>query len=117
MGSVLEGSIESDDTGLLGGSGEIAVVSGEAEAKGELVLTTEEATLSGKLGAEVNLIEAGVGGDFYLTPRRIANPVINLLNYALTGSTRPGTPLSEAGKRCGTDGVGHETNGRRRGWA
>lgn len=78
----LTGSVETRDDGLLAGSAQGSALSAEAEAKTEVVLSPEEATLSGKLAAEANLLEAGIGGDLYITPRRIANPVINLYNWA-----------------------------------
>jgi len=79
---VLSGSIETSDEELVAMSAEGAVMTAEAEGKAEVVLSPEEATLSGKLAADANLAEVGVGGDLYITPRRIANPAINLYNWA-----------------------------------
>lgn len=79
-GSFLEGKIESDDSGLVAGDVSGSVVSGDAKGDVELVLSPEQATLKGELGAEVNLVEIGAGGDIYITPRRVANPLIALYN-------------------------------------
>ena len=84
-GSFAEGSIESSDEHLIGGKVEGSVVSADATAGGEIVLTPEQATLKGELGAEVNLVEASLDGSISITPRRIANPLINTWNWAFNG--------------------------------
>ncbi|WP_168769237.1 hypothetical protein [Yoonia maricola] len=81
-GSVLEGEISSDEDLALVGSADGSVLSGEAEASVEAVLSPEEVTLSGKLGGELNVVEGTIGGDLHITPRRIANPLINLWNWS-----------------------------------
>jgi hypothetical protein len=81
-GSFLEGEVSTDDTGLVSAEADGSVVSGEAKLAGEATFSAEEATLSGEVGAEVNLIEGSIGGDIHITPRRIINPGIQLWNWA-----------------------------------
>ncbi len=81
-GSVIEGGVKSNEDNLVSGGAKGSAVSGSAEAKGEVVLKPDQATLGGKLGAEVNLIEGEVSGRIHVTPRRVANPVIHLWNWA-----------------------------------
>lgn len=88
-GSLAEGSIETTDEHLVSAEADGSIVSGEVKAEGEIILSPEEATLKGALGAEVNLIELSAGGDLHITPRRIVNPGIQLWNWAMEDDVEP----------------------------
>lgn len=83
-GSLLEGSIETADDGVLVGEAEGSVVSGDATAKAEVIVNAEQATLAGEVGAEVNLIEGSVSGEINITPRRAVNGTIEAWKW-MTG--------------------------------
>lgn len=78
---------------LAGGQASGSMVSGKAELGGEAVLTAEQATLGGKLGAEINLIEGKLEGDLVITPRRVVNGAVNAWNW--TFNENVGEPLDE----------------------
>lgn len=78
-----QGKIESADDGLLSGEAEGAALKADAEAQGEVMLTAEQATLGGKLGASANLVEGKIGGEFGITPTRISRAAVSLYNWAL----------------------------------
>lgn len=78
---------------LAGGQASGSAVSGKAEAAVEAILTAEQATLGGKLGAEINLIEGKLEADLVITPRRVVNGVVNLWNWAFDGDVAE--PLGE----------------------
>ena len=75
------GNLAEESQTLATGQASGSAVSGKAEAKGELILTAEQATLGGKLGAEVNLIEGKIEGDLHITPRRVVNGGVDLYNW------------------------------------
>ncbi|MGH1330276.1 MAG: hypothetical protein ACRBBK_05295 [Paracoccaceae bacterium] len=79
-GAVLDGTLETDDSLYANVVAKGSALSGEAEAKAELILSPKQVTLEGKLGAEVNILEVSVEGNRYITPRRAINPAINLWN-------------------------------------
>lgn len=92
--SALKGEIGlGNEEGVANAGASGAALSGEAEAKAEISLTSEEITLGGKLGAEVNLVEGKVEGEICVTPRRVANPTIRAFNW--TGIPQP--PVKELG--------------------
>ncbi|WP_405402612.1 hypothetical protein [Paracoccus sp. Ld10] len=78
---VAQGQIETADDGLISAEAEGAVLKAEAEAKGEVILTAEQATLGGTLGASANLVEGKVGGEFSITPTRISRAAVSLYNW------------------------------------
>ena len=86
-GAVLDGRIgtgedyaDSSQT-LATGEASGSVISGEAEGEVEAVLTAEQATLGGKLGAEVNVVEGTIEGDLHITPRRVVNGAVRAYNW------------------------------------
>ncbi|WP_150526861.1 hypothetical protein [Roseibium sediminis] len=89
QGSMAQGSVASTDDHAISGAASGSAVSGSAEAKGEVVLTPEQATLGGKLGAEVNLIEGKFSGNLTITPKRVADPMIHLWNWAVDDDVEP----------------------------
>lgn len=78
---VAQGEVSSRADELLVGSAEGAALKAEAEAKGELTLTAEQATLEGKLGASANLVEGKIGGELGITPTRISRAAVSLYNW------------------------------------
>lgn len=76
-----QGKVKSADDGLLSGEAEGAVLKAEAEAKGEVKMTAEQATLGGKLGASANLVEGKIGGEFAITPTRISRAAVSIHNW------------------------------------
>lgn len=76
-----QGKIESADDGVLSGEAEGAVLKAEAEARGEVKMTAEQATLGGKLGASANLVEGKIGGEFAITPTRISRAAVSIHNW------------------------------------
>ena len=80
---VAQGKVASADDGILSGEAEGAVLKAEAEAKGEVTLTAEQATLGGKLGASANLVEGKVGGEFGITPTRISRAAVSIHNWLM----------------------------------
>lgn len=73
---------------LAGGGASGSVASAKAVAKVEAVLTAEQATLGGKLGAEINLLEGKLEGDLVITPRRVVNGGVNVYNWVF-GTKHP----------------------------
>lgn len=82
-GSMLEGSVKSNQDGLIRGEASGAVLKAEAEASTEVVLSPKEQTLSGKLGASANILEGKLNGEFCYTPRRVVNLGVSLYNWAV----------------------------------
>lgn len=76
-----QGKVETADGGLLSGEAEGATLKVDAEAKGEAILTAEQATLSGKLGVSANLVEGKIGGEVAITPTRISRAAVSLYNW------------------------------------
>lgn len=76
-----QGKIESADDGVLSGEAEGAVLKAEAEARGEVKMTAEQATLGGKLGASANLVEGKIGGEFAITPTRTSRAAVSIHNW------------------------------------
>lgn len=54
---------------------------GEAEAKAQVILSPEEATLTGKLGASLNVVEANAEAKGCFFPYRFVNGHIDVVNY------------------------------------
>lgn len=84
-GRILEGSIETTDDGLVSGEADGSVMSAEAAAAAEIVLSPEAATLTGELGASVNLIEGSISGDLHITPRRVISKAVGTWSW-VTGN-------------------------------
>ncbi|MDO5605869.1 MAG: hypothetical protein Q4G25_11990 [Paracoccus sp. (in: a-proteobacteria)] len=87
-----KGEIATRDDLILSGKAEAAVLAAEAEAKGELKLTAEQATLGGKLGASANLVEGKASGEFAITPTRISRAAVSVYNWMFNANA---TPLSD----------------------
>lgn len=68
---------------MLSADAEGAVLKADAEAGGELVLTAEQATLGGKLGASANLVEGKIGGELAITPTRVTRAAVTIYNFLL----------------------------------
>ncbi|SFK16465.1 hypothetical protein SAMN04488518_102469 [Pseudovibrio ascidiaceicola] len=116
-GSFLEGSAGTDEDNLMSGKVEGSAVSAKAEAKAEVVLTAEQATLGGKLGASVHLIEAAFSGKVTITPKRVVDPAIQVWNYFVEDDVEPLHECWDIGitgdaKASGQVGFGAEADGK-----
>ncbi|MFD1881578.1 hypothetical protein [Paracoccus pacificus] len=76
----LKGNATMNKDGLVSAEAEAAVLRAQAEGKGEVKLTAEEATLTGKLSASANVVEGKIGGEIALTPTRITRGAAKLIN-------------------------------------
>lgn len=118
--------IDSSQT-LASGQASGSAASARFEGRVETVLTAEQATLGGKLGAEVNLLEGRIGGDLVVTPRRVVNNGVSVINWVFRleipepldenwdiGLTVGGEVSGQLGAQAGAEArVGYE-NGRAR---
>lgn len=115
-GSFLEGSAGTNEDNLVSGKAEGSAASAKAEAKAEVVLTAEQATLGGKLGASVHLVEAAVSGKVTITPKRVVDPAIQVWNYLAEDDVEPLHECWDIGitadaKASGQVGLGGEAEG------
>ncbi|MER0240056.1 hypothetical protein [Fulvimarina sp. MAC8] len=83
-GSLLEGSIKTNQDGFIRSEASGAVMKAEAEVSTEVVLSPDEQTLTGKVGASANLLQGTWGGEFCYTPRRVVNLGVSLYNWAVS---------------------------------
>ncbi|MCF1505969.1 hypothetical protein L0F51_19600 [Afifella sp. H1R] len=79
--SMMEGSVETNQDGLVRGDARGAVAKADAEATVEVVLSPEEATLGLKLSGSGNIIEGEISGETCFTPRRAANLGVSAYNW------------------------------------
>ncbi len=86
-GSLLEGKVTAGKGHVVDGALEGKVGSAKAEAKAEVILTAEQATLGGALGAEAHLAEVKASGEVCLTPTRISRTYVGISNW-LTGGKK-----------------------------